>query len=101
MATNECPPNSKKSSSTPTSSRPNTSHQIAATATSTGDRGATSTDPTDGRADPGNGNDARSSFPFAVRGNEPTTTTRPGTMNSGNNAPTNRRTSRGTTSPTT
>src|SRR5882672_9134410 len=79
----ESPPNSKKLSSTPTRSTPNTSDQIPASVPSSSVRGATyfppSTTPRSGA-----GSARRSTFPFGVNGNRSIVTNHDGTMYSGN-----------------
>ncbi len=56
VASNECPPSSKKSSCTPTRSSPSTSAQIPATSSSDGLRGASQACSSSGRSRPGAGN---------------------------------------------
>src|SRR5882757_4573039 len=91
-ASSECPPSSKKLSSTPTRSTPSTSantwHTISST-TVTGPRPPPTT------TNSGTGNAARSTFPFTVRGSSSRTTTADGTMYSGNRPAANARTPTG------
>ncbi len=81
VASSECPPNSKKSSRTPTCSSFSTSAQIPANACSVGVRAATYC-PTSGRPS-GAGNRPRSIFPLPVNGNSGSTTNAVGTIYSG------------------
>src|SRR3546814_14678738 len=71
LAMRELPPNSKKSSSNPTRSTPNTPTNADATTNSTDDTAARNP-----RAPhPGSGHHARSHFPDDLTGNEPHTPT--------------------------
>ena len=76
VASSECPPRSKKLSSTPTRSRPSTCANTSHSARSSG-RGR---GPAAARRDSGAGSARRSSFPFAVSGSASSTTIAAGTM---------------------
>src|SRR5258705_233680 len=79
-ASSECPPNSKKLSSNPTCSRPNTSANKQPSVSSSGVR----IQRLPLSAGSGAGNPFRSSFPFAVKGIRSSRTYAAGTMYSGN-----------------
>src|SRR5262245_50552277 len=79
----ESPPKSKKLSSTPTLSRPSTSHQIPASNLSSSVLGSTYPTP-DSTLPPGSGNLLLSTFPLTVNGRLSIPTYLAGTMYSGN-----------------
>ncbi|XGA75432.1 hypothetical protein OGV17_28995 [Rhodococcus qingshengii] len=85
VALSELPPNSKKSSSTPTrDSHPKTTAKAAATTNSEAEPGARNTR----TPKTGSGNAFRSNFPALDNGNSSTTTTTSGTMYDGSTNPT-------------
>ncbi len=81
VASRECPPSSKKLSSTPTRSTPSTSAQIPASTSSVGVRGATYASAAPESS--GAGSARRSVLPCGVSGSASSTTTAAGTMYSG------------------
>ena len=83
VAMRELPPNSKKSSSTPTPSTPNNSPNTPATTTSTAEPGARNSRATT----TGSGNAPRSTFPEDVNGNASNTTNTDGTMYDASTSP--------------
>ncbi|RPK74226.1 hypothetical protein EES44_01810 [Streptomyces sp. ADI96-15] len=89
----ESPPRSKKLSSTPTRSTPSSSHQMAASVSSVGVRGAVPPDSAAGYS--GAGSAFRSSLPLAVSGSASSRTTAAGTMWSGRLAAACSRSARG------
>ncbi len=93
MASNECPPSSKKLSCTPTRSRPRTSDHSRDSSCSTAVRGATKASSSSGRVPPGTGRAFRSTLPWGVSGSPSSNTNDDGTMYSGSLSPKNWRSS--------
>ncbi|PBI82872.1 hypothetical protein BKP42_68430 [Rhodococcus erythropolis] len=97
VALSELPPNTKKSSSTPTrDSHPKTTAKAAATTNSEAEPGARNTR----EPNTGSGNAFRSNFPALDNGNSSTTTTTSGTMYDGSTNPTAARAPTESTEPT-
>ncbi len=80
MASRECPPRSKKSSSAPTRSSPSTFAQTSATASSSGVSGGTYPAPWPGRSSSGSGSAALSTLPWDLKGSASSQTYLTGTM---------------------
>src|SRR5262249_40391941 len=83
VANREWPPSSKKLSHTPTRSKPNNRAHSPARTSSSGVLGGRYRSDVSSRRSPGGGKRLRSTFPFAFRGNESSTTNAEGIMNSG------------------
>ena len=83
VASNECPPNSKKLSLAPTAATSSTSAQISHTTSSIGVRGATISAAESGRACAGAGKACRSTFPLDMCGSPSSCTKTDGIMYAG------------------